>query len=106
MTLWLNTSHQVNWWEVHEFVTPLLSGIDNWPLLGTPAWSELPDDHPAKLAAILDASQHYALFLDGRQEALAEAGREIACADDWPALARRVAAGLGEAYVPRHKEIA
>lgn len=83
-------SQQVSWWSVHEFVTAALSRADvpSWPMLGTPAWCALADGDPRKWAAVLDASQHWALRLETCQEARRQAGREIAEAADWNAIGR------------------
>lgn len=83
------TSRQVSWWSVHEFVTPLLDRAGSCPVVGTPSWCALDDDDPRKLAALLDAAQHWALRLETGQEALGDASRQIAGALDWSALAAR-----------------
>jgi hypothetical protein len=83
-------SQQVSWWSVHEFVVPKLEKAGDWPLLGTPAWCSLDNSDPRKWAAVLDGGQHHALRLETAQEARAEAGRAIAGAADWPAIAREI----------------
>ena len=83
------SSQQVAWWEVHKFVTAHIKA-QHWPMVGTPAWCALPDDHPAKLAAIFDAAQHWALRLETCQQALAAAAHDIAGAADWPTIAREI----------------
>lgn len=83
-------SGQVSWWSVYEFITPMLtSQAKPWPMIGTPTWCALDDDDPAKMAAVIDAAQHWALQLETRQEALCDASREISAAADWSALAQR-----------------
>jgi hypothetical protein len=57
-------------------------------MAGTPAWCDLPDDHPVKWAAVLDAAQHWALRMDTCQEAMAEASKTISDAVDWPRVGR------------------
>jgi Protein of unknown function (DUF2742) len=89
-TSWLHRSRAVNWWAVHEFVAPRIEAVGPFPMLGTPAWCDLPDDHPVKWAAILDASQHWALRVDTCQEATAATSRTISAALDWPAVAKRM----------------
>jgi hypothetical protein len=83
-------SRQVSWWAVHEHVAPLLAlQAMPWPIIGTPAWCALDDDDPRKLAALIDAAQHWAPMLETRQEARCDASRAISAATDWSALARR-----------------
>lgn len=76
-------SRQVAWWPVHEYVIEHLAEQSDWPLIGTPEWCALPDDDPRKMASVLDAAQHYALYLDGKGEALAEASTAVSTAQDW-----------------------
>ncbi|OBH80194.1 hypothetical protein A5681_04515 [Mycobacterium scrofulaceum] len=64
------------------------SGVQSFPMVGTPAWCALRDDHPAKLAAALDAAQHWALRLETAQEQLAAAAQAISASEDWSAIAR------------------
>lgn len=82
-------SRVVDWWSVHEFVTPLLEEAGSWPLAGSLAWQHLPDS-PAKLAAVLDAGRHWALRVDTCQAALAQASHDISGAADWPLIARSI----------------
>ncbi len=85
------TSSQVCWWEVYEFAARMQEGIapEGFPAAGTPAWCDLPDDDPAKLAAVLDSGVHHALRVETAQEAAAEASRSISAAVDWAAVGRR-----------------
>jgi hypothetical protein len=99
------SSAAVSWWSVHEHVSPFLESAGTWPMAGTPDWCGLPDDHPAKLAALLDAAQHWALRVETCQVAESEASHAISAAVDWSAVARAnlrhanaVASG---AYIPR-----
>ncbi len=57
-------SAQVSWWDVHEFVAPLLEHVGSYPMAGTPEWCALPDYDPAKTAALLDAARHWALRVE------------------------------------------
>jgi len=98
-------SQQVSWWSVHEFVAAVLNQVNDWPMLGTPAWCSLAHDDPRKWAAVLDGAQHHALRLELNQEARAEASRAVSAAADWPKVARAhlrharaVASGT---YIPR-----
>jgi hypothetical protein len=75
---------------VHEHVSSLLTSVGHWPMVGTPAWCELADDDPVKLAALFDAAQHWALRVETCQEAHCDASRAIAGALDWSALAREI----------------
>ena len=84
------TSQQVSWWSVHEFVEPILAAVGTWPTAGTPEWCALPDNDPAKLAALLDAAQHWALRQETCQQAHCDASREISDALDWSALSREI----------------
>lgn len=85
-----NSSRQVNWLTVHEFVQQVLAAAGSWPMVGTPAWCLLDDNDPVKIAAVYDAAQHHALRLDLNQEALAQASRDVSAADDWSQVAREM----------------
>lgn len=87
--MYCQQSQAVNFWAVHEFVAERMNGIV-FPMLGTPAWCALPDDDPAKLAAVLDGGQHHALRLELGQAALADASRAIAAAADWRGIAAEI----------------
>jgi hypothetical protein len=95
------TSRAASWWPVHEFVSPLLAGVGTWPTVGTPAWCELDDSDPVKLAALYDAARHWALRLEVNQAALAEASRDISGAADWPAIATEIFQRRSSAYIPK-----
>ena len=86
------SSQQVNWWTVHEHVAPLLTQVGAWPMVGTPEWCDLPDDDPAKLAALYDAAQHWALRIETCQAARCEASQAISAAANWAAIGRRLRA--------------
>ena len=86
----LTYSQQVNWLTVHEYVIPVLDRVKAWPMAGTPAWCLLDDREPAKMAALYDAAQHWALRVESCQAARCEAGKDIAAAADWAAVARDV----------------
>ena len=45
-------SQQVNWLTVHRFVAAVLNQVNDWPMLGTPAWCSLAHDDPRKWAII------------------------------------------------------
>jgi hypothetical protein len=83
-------SQQVNWWEVHTFVAPMLAAVDSWPMVGSQEWCELPDDDVRKIAAVYDGARHWALHVDINQQAMADAGSEISAAADWSAVAREI----------------
>lgn len=83
----LTSSQQVSFWSVHEHVAPMLSQVRSWPTVGTPAWCVLDDGDPVKLAALVDAAQHWALRIETCQQARCDASREVACAVDWSAVA-------------------
>lgn len=82
------TSSNVNWWNVAEFVAPVLDRVGTWPLIGTIEWYELPDDAPAKIAAVFDAARHWALKVECNQRARDQAGEAISAAEDWSAVAQ------------------
>jgi hypothetical protein len=81
---------QVSFWSVHEHVSPLLESAGTWPMAGTPDWCALPHEDPAKLAALLDAAQHWALRVETCQQAQCQASRAVSGALDWAALARKI----------------
>jgi Protein of unknown function (DUF2742) len=83
-------SRSVDWWPVHLYVLPLLEKVRSWPLAGTITWENLPDDDPAKLAAIFDAAQHHTLRVDTAQAALAQASQDISAAADWSEFSRAI----------------
>ncbi len=83
-------SQQVSFWSVQEFVGAVLSQVNNWPMVGTPAWCSLARDDPRKWCALLDAARHHALRLELNQEARAEASKAIAGAVDWPKVSQEI----------------
>ncbi|MCV7300880.1 DUF2742 domain-containing protein [Mycobacterium barrassiae] len=83
-------AQQVSWWSVHEFVDAVLKQVNDWPMLGTPAWCSLAHDDPRRWAAILDGAQHHALRIETAQAARADASRAVAAAPDWRAVSRDV----------------
>lgn len=95
------TSSQVSWWDVHEYVEPVLESVENWPMAGTVAWCALDDADPRKLAAIYDAAQHWALRVETSQEAMCEASQAISAAVDWPRIATRLTESRDASYIPR-----
>jgi hypothetical protein len=84
------SSQQVNWWEVHEFVAPVLKRAGPLPIVGSPGWCALPDTDPRKVAALFDAAQHWALRVETCQTAECEASQAISAAADWSAVARYI----------------
>ena len=65
------------------------------PAAGSPAWCDLADGDKAKLIAVLHAGTRAVLedslaALADRRQAIKEAAVEVAQADDWTAVARRV----------------
>ena len=87
----LLSSQAVSWWEVHLYRDRMLNrlGVQVFPMVGTIAWCDLADDHPAKLAGVFDGVQHWALRVDTCQEAHAAASQAISAAVDWAAVGRR-----------------
>jgi Protein of unknown function (DUF2742) len=47
-------------------------------------------DGPVKLAALLDAAQHWALRVDTCQAAECDASSELSAVADWSAIAREI----------------
>lgn len=93
-------SRQIGWWSVYELLAPLLG--DRPPALpGTPTWQQLPADHPDKWRALLWSAVWWSLAQDTRQEASADASREIAAAADWSNLARRITSRNENNYIRR-----
>jgi hypothetical protein len=66
----------------------------------------MPDTDARKLLSLVLRGVQAAVADDARQEALADASREISTAAGWSAVAQRVRNGRGSAYTPRRKEIA
>ena len=96
-------SRAVAWWPVLTFTADRI-GLQpetipelRVPLLGTPAWCALEPDDPAKLAAVLDGGQHFALRLEIEQEARADASHTVSAAADWRGIAQ--AASQREAWL-------
>jgi len=83
-------SQSVSWWRVHEYVTECVGTLTDWPMAGTPAWCDLDDWDPRKLAAVLDAGQHHALRVETAQEARAQASKAISAAADWRGIAQEL----------------
>lgn len=84
------SNRQVAWFEVHLWRGRILEHLDvqAFPMVGTPAWCALPDDHPVKLAAALDAAQHWALRIETCQEAHCRAAQALSAVADWSAIAK------------------
>lgn len=88
-------SQQIAWLPVFEYACSeaALFSIDllgdRLPVAGTPDWCRLPDG-PRKTAAVLLLGAQYALALDMRQEARAEASKAVAASADWAAVSREV----------------
>lgn len=97
----LDSSRQVAWWPVHEFITAMVAHANDLPVAGTPSWCALSDSDPRKLLSLAVAGEHWALRTEIGQEHLADAGKKIAASADWSALAQRIAQGRGAAYIPR-----
>jgi hypothetical protein len=93
-------SSAVSWWSVYEFTLPLVESVGHFPTAGTPAWCELADNDPRKIAAVYDAAQHHALRLELNQEAMAQASQAISAAENWKDVANEIG-GRREAYIPR-----
>jgi hypothetical protein len=84
------SSQQVSFAAVCETIQPFLDTVGEWPAIGTPEWLALSHDDRRWWAAVLDASRHWALRLEGCQEAMAQASQAISGMDDWGQVARQV----------------
>jgi len=73
----VSLSQAVSCRAVHEFVQPFLDNVGTWPTVGTPEWCALPKDDRRRWAALLDASQHWGLHLEGAQTAMVQASHAI-----------------------------
>jgi hypothetical protein len=94
-------SRAVAFWPVVEFVAPFLEAADAWPMAGSEQWRALPNDHPAKWAALLDAARHWALRVETCQQQLADASRAVSAATDWPAISTEINYRSSSAHIPR-----
>jgi len=83
------TSHEVDWLAVATFVAPLIERFARLPIPGSPAWCQLSDHNPAKLAACLLYVRYWAYDAACRQQAQVAASRDIAAAADWSGIAHR-----------------
>lgn len=92
-------SRRVAWEPVHRFLAPHLGDPDLIP--GTPAWCDLDDRDPRKKSALNWPVIYWAVAEDARQDAMAEASREISAAADWPAVGRRMMQRRSGVYIPR-----
>jgi hypothetical protein len=59
-------------------------------MAGSVEWCDLPDEHPAKTAALLDAARHWALRVETCQQAECEASKAISASADWGRISRRI----------------
>jgi hypothetical protein len=81
-------SRQIAYLTVYELISPILGQPGLIP--GTPAWCELDDEDPEKWRAVLWAAVWWCVDHEARQEAMADAGREISSAADWSAVSRGI----------------
>jgi hypothetical protein len=93
-------SQQVRWWDLREGMRPDLAAVGDWPMAGTQAWFDLDDSDPRKMAALLDAAQHWVLRVETCQQARAEASHDISAATDWAAIAHEIR-GRTQLYAER-----
>ncbi|WP_431240427.1 DUF2742 domain-containing protein [Mycolicibacterium aichiense] len=81
---------QVDFFAVSEFVKPYLDAAGAWPMVGSRAWVELPDDSPVKWAALLSAAEHWALKIELNQDAIVQASQAISGAAPWAQWSRDI----------------
>ncbi|MGK2903593.1 MAG: DUF2742 domain-containing protein [Mycobacterium sp.] len=96
-------SQQISWFDVYELAASeaALLGVDfgaRLPTPGTPSWRAMP--RAEQVAAVLLAGAQHALLLDGRQEALAQAAKDIAAGTEWRTRPR------GGSYIKRREAAA
>lgn len=96
-------SQQRAWWPVHQFLEAVVAQANYGPIpaAGTPSWCTLSDGDPRKLLAVAIDGEHHVLRVEAAQERHAELSKDIAAAEDWPAVARRIHRGRGPAHIPR-----
>lgn len=100
-------SRTITWWPVHQVVSQMAEkhGFDivgdPLPYPGTLAWLQLPEEHPARVAALLRAADYAVLRLETEQVMRAEASKAIARSTDWSQISHSLVKGRGGAYVPR-----
>ncbi len=96
-------SREVCWWDVHEYVNPVLQHVGSWPMVGSVEWKNA--DDADKVASILDAARHWALRIELAQQASAEASHDVSAAADWAEVSaswrRHNDAVTSGAYIPR-----
>lgn len=92
-------SRTVDWFAVHQFVQALIEHPETLPVIGTLAWQQLSAED--KTLACIASAEHYALHLDIRQAAQAQASKDVATSTDWTAVARGVQRRAGGVYIPR-----
>lgn len=95
----MTDSQQVSWWSVYQYAVAEAArfsvdlNADRLPVPGTPVWCSMPDGGP-KFAALLLLGAQYALHLDIRQSAQADASHEVSIpsADEhsWRDIAREI----------------
>jgi Protein of unknown function (DUF2742) len=95
-------SREVSATAVYLHIAPFLVEVGDWPACGTPAWTALPADSPAKTASLFYAALQWALAEDIRQDAEREASRAISASADWSGLADQIRARRA-VYIPRER---
>jgi hypothetical protein len=97
----------VDWYVTYEYATKFAADhgitLSDLPIAGTQAWCGMPDDDARKLLSLILGGVRDALTNDQHQEAMTDAGREIAGAENWSALAQRVRYRASDHYIPRRK---
>lgn len=102
-------SRQVNWFETYTYATALAAqhglALDHrdLPIAGSLQWCGMADTDARKLLSLVLRGVQAAVADDARQEALAEASREVSTTADWSAVAQRVRSGRGAAYIPMER---
>jgi hypothetical protein len=81
-------NQQASWSQVHAFVLPKLRLVEDWPMVGSPAWCDLNTRDRVKWASLLDAAQHWALRVEQCQILERDSSHAISAAEDWTKIAR------------------
>ncbi|BBY19020.1 DUF2742 domain-containing protein [Mycolicibacterium litorale] len=88
-------SRQVNWFETFRYASRIAAehGVvlnhRALPVAGTLQWCGMADNDARKLLSLILGGVREALTNDARQEAIADAGREISTAAPWSRIAQQ-----------------
>ncbi|WP_232717399.1 DUF2742 domain-containing protein [Gordonia metallireducens] len=86
-----SSSREVSWTATHERLDPVIRRAARhgaFPAFGTHDWLDLTDGDPRLVGSVYLAASMYALHLESRSQATAEASREVSTAQPWAARFR------------------